>query len=978
MRKVILSLFFLVIIPSFIFGQGTFKVKGKVTDSKLGEPLIGANVILKPLNLGAVTDINGDYSFDVPTAQAKGQTGELTASYINYKKMTVRVVLNGNNITQNFTLEEDIFQTEEVVVTGIASKTSKSISDVAVARIAVAELTEKQNFQNLSQLFVGKIPGVKVSLASGNVGSGWSFFIRDGGGINGNGQPLIYIDGVRLENINFGYNTGGQFLSSLANLNPNDIENIEILKGPAAASTYGTNASNGVVLITTKTGKGAVGLKTGKDYSIGYQFNYGVNSQVFKYPSTFSNADSATNPLFANNGYIREHSLSIRGGSGILSYFASVQNRFESGLIPEQNWINRNNFRLNLTAVPTENLSVKFTSAYSFSKIRRPVNDNSVFGWLLNSLSYYPAYSRLKPEEIMAISDLLQTTQFVGSLGATWKPIGDLEINIGAGIDNSFMQDQYKIPVTFGNRYSTSYIGSYNDFSRNGDNFTYDANARYSFKDLFISGLNFSTVVGTQIIERKNWSRNITVQNFLHPDVTNLAAGKDVTAKNDTRSHNKQAGIFTENTFNYDDTYNLKLAFRRDYATAVGFEAPAITYPSVGLSVRLDKFDFLPNDFKLFKLRAAYGESGQLPSSDDGLPLMYSAYSGGTGLGYGFRSIGNVSIEPERVKSYEVGFDAEFMRMFSLEFTYYNSDASNSIVNASAAQSSGLGAYSVPVNVGGVEGKGFETSLRFNPIRSADFDLNFTLNWSYQTNKVTNLGEAAQIFGASQTISILKVGSPKWQFWDYLPTTPKFNATTLKYAGANLTAEKVDLGNPLPDHSGTFALDFKFFKNFSFSALMEWGLNTKVWSYSVRRAVAAYAYEPVLPMQIKLGLTTRTMPGVTALTPGTQEYIDVANEYVKWDPSAGSYGNFVFDADYFYIRELTFAYNFTDLMKEFMPVSLISELNAGLSVRNVFKTSKYEMDPDVNTNGGTVGGVGTDFATLPQPRTVNFWIRFNF
>ncbi len=978
MKKVILFLFFLVLLPSLLTAVETFKIKGKVTDAKTGEGLIGAAVILKPLNLGGATDLNGDYSFEVPVSQANRQTAQLTASYVNYKKKTVNVVLNGTEITQNFILEEDIFQNEEIVVTGIASKTSKSVSDVAVARIPVAELTEKQSYQTLSQLFIGKIPGVKVSLASGNVGSGWSFFIRDGGGINGNGQPLIYMDGVRLDNINFGYNTGGQLLSSLANLNPNDIENIEILKGSAAASTYGTNASNGVVLITTKSGKGAAIMTGGKNYSIGYQFNYGVNSQVFKYPSTFSNADTATNPLFAKNGYIREHALSIRGGTGFLSYFASVQNRFESGLIPEQNWMNRNNFRLNLTAVPAENLSVKFTSAYSFSKIRRPINDNSVFGWLLNTLSYYPAYSRLKAEEIMAISDLLQTTQFVGSLSATWKPIGDLEINVGAGIDNSFMQDQYKIPVTFGNRYSTSYIGSYSDFSRNGDNFTYDANARYSFKDLFISGLNFSTVVGTQIIERKNWQRNITVQNFLHPDVTNLGAGKDVTTKNDATSHNKQAGIYTENTFNYEDTYNLKLAFRRDYATAIGFEAPAITYPSVGLSVRLDKFDFLPSDFKLFKVRAAYGESGQLPGSDDGLPLMYSAYSGGTGLGYGFRSIGNVSIEPERIKALDLGFDIEFMRMFSLEFTYYNSTASNSIVNASAAQSSGLGAYAVPVNVGGVDGYGFETSLRFNPIRSADYDLNFTLNWSYQSNKVTNLGEAAQIFGASQTLSILKVGSPKWQFWDYLPTTPKFNATTLKYAGANLTADKVDLGNPLPDHSGTFAIDFKFLKNFSLTALMEWGLNVKVWSYSVRRAVAAYCYEPVLPMQIQLGLTTRTLPGVTALTPGTPEYIEVANQYVKFDPSAGSYGNFVFDADYFYIRELTFAYNFTDLMKEYMPISLISELNAGISVRNVFKTSKYEMDPDVNTNGGTVGGVGTDFATLPQPRTVNFWIRFNF
>ncbi len=948
--------------------------KGKVTD-KNGEPLIGASVIITQIRVGSATDIEGNYQFEVNKDLVFGTTVELTASYVNYKKKVVKVAVSSNEVRQNFELEEDIFQNEEIVVTGIASKTSKSISDVAITRIAVNEITAKQNFQSLSQLFVGKVPGVKVNLASGNVGAGWSFFIRDGGGINGSGQPLIYIDGVRLENIRFGYDTGGQFLSSLANLNPNDIENMEFLKGPAAASTYGTDASNGVVLITTKSGKGGgAATSGGRGYSIGYQFNYGVNSQVFKYPSTFSNADTATNPLFADNGYIREHSLSIRGGTGFITYFASLQNRFESGLIPAQNTLRRNNFRLNLNAVPSENLSIKLNATYAFSKIQRPFNDNSVYGWLLNALSYYPAYSRLKPEAIMAIEDRMNTTQFIGSLQASWRPIKDLEINVGAGIDNSFMQNTLLYPVTF--VYSTSYVGSQSDFSRNGDNFTYDANIKYSFKDLFIPELNFTTIAGTQITERKNWSRNITVQNFLHPDVTNLAAGKDVTAKNTTNANNKQAGIFTENIFNYQDTYNFSFSFRRDFASAIGFEAPAITYPAAGLSVRLDKFNFLPTDFSLFKLRARYGESGQLPSADDGLPLMYSAFSGGTGLGYGFRSIGNVAIEPERIKSFELGFDTEFMKMFSLEFTYYNTAASNSIVNASSAASSGLGAYAVPTNIGGVKGHGYEASLRVNPIRNIDYDLNFTFNWSYQTNEVTNLGEATEIIGANQTPSVLRVGAKKWQFFDYVSTTPKFNATTQKYAGANQTATKVDLGNPYPDHSGTIAVDFRFLKNFNLSALMEWGVNVKVWSYSVRRAIAAYCYEPVLPMQIQLGLTTRTKEGVTPLTPGTQEYIDVANKYVKYDP--GVYGNFVYDADYFFFRELTLSYDCTDLMKEYFPSGILTDLNVGLSVRNVFKLTKYEMDPDVNTNGGTVGGAGTDFATLPQPRTVNFWIRFNF
>ena len=172
MRKNLLSLFFLLLVPCLLLGQSNFKIKGKVTDAKTGEALIGALVMLKPLNLGGATDLNGNYSFDVSTDVAKGQTVELTASYVNYKKKTVKVTLDGKEVTQNFVLQEDIFQNEEIVVTGIASKTSKAVAEIAVGRVSASELSTINTYGGLSQLVGGKIAGVQLQTSSGNVGGG--------------------------------------------------------------------------------------------------------------------------------------------------------------------------------------------------------------------------------------------------------------------------------------------------------------------------------------------------------------------------------------------------------------------------------------------------------------------------------------------------------------------------------------------------------------------------------------------------------------------------------------------------------------------------------------------------------------------------------------------------------------------------------------------------------------------------------------
>ncbi|MBS3945983.1 MAG: carboxypeptidase-like regulatory domain-containing protein, partial [Melioribacter sp.] len=198
MKRLILPLLLILILPTLIMGQ-TFRVMGKVTDAR-GEQLIGANVFIKALNAGAATDVEGKYLFEVPRNQATGQTVALTVSFVGYKSKSTTITLTGNSISQDFVLEEDIFQSEAVVVTGIASKTSKAVAEVAVARVAAADLQQVNAYGGLSQMIGGKVAGVQLTTASGNVGSGWRFWVRGGGGLNGDGQPTIYVDGVRMDN----------------------------------------------------------------------------------------------------------------------------------------------------------------------------------------------------------------------------------------------------------------------------------------------------------------------------------------------------------------------------------------------------------------------------------------------------------------------------------------------------------------------------------------------------------------------------------------------------------------------------------------------------------------------------------------------------------------------------------------------------------------------------------------------------------
>ncbi len=970
MRKnLILLFFFLLIVPGLIVGQSNFKIKGRVTDAKTGEPLIGANVMLKPLNLGASTDLDGNYSFDVPASQAKGQEAELTASFINYKKKTVTFVLDGKDITRNFALTEDIFQNEEIVVTGIASKTSKSVAEVSVARVAASELSTINTYGSLSQLVGGKVAGVQLTTSSGNIGSGWRFFVRGGGGLNGDGQPTIYIDGTRVDNSEQNaYGVGGQGISMLANLNPNDIDKIEFLKGPAAAASYGTNGSNGVVVITTKSGQLAAGVAQG--LKIDYKFNYGYNQQLFKYKSSdFITANDANRQF--QTGPVRENVLSATGGGSFLKYYASFENRNEVGIMPGNSG-NRTSARVNLTSVPISNVSLRLNTNYINNTLYRPNNDNIIYGFLGNTLLRPTSFGWVGEQDLRTFSDKNQINQFIGSASVNYRPIENLEVNGGIGMDNSDYTETRLFPygINFGGLIRQGQRAIYN---RNNRQFTYDFNANYSYT--LFGLITAKSTAGGQFFNRTLRTSNVTGEQFSSDLIVSMGAAGVITAYGESFLDERQGGLFTEHSFNYMEQYFLTLGIRRDYASSIGKQAPVITYPKASAAVRLDKFGILPEELNLLKVRVAYGESGILPGTTDPIPLLWTAQTGGYGAGAVLANIGNSAIQPERVKELELGLDAEIMRNTSVEFTYYWQNAVNSIVGMNLAPSTGKTASSVPFNIGSSKAWGFESLIQYSPIRSADYSLSLSLIWNYQNNRVLNLGGAQPIYDGFN-VNVIKEGLPRSEYYALISTGAKYDANG-KYIGSIASTDRVDLGNPIPNSTGSFTINFKFLKNFTFYTFAEFALRFKIFN-DTKLFSSRFGNNPTYNLyRAQLGLPAAApgvAPNVNPLTPGTPEYKAVAEKYAKLDYAYS--GNYIEDADYLTIREVTLSYDFTDILRDFELITYIKYFSAGFTVRNLARFTKYSgPDVEINSNGSRALSRGLDFLTLQTPRTVNFWVR---
>jgi outer membrane receptor protein involved in Fe transport len=586
------------------------------------------------------------------------------------------------------------------------------------------------------------------------------------------------------------------------------------------------------------------------------------------------------------------------------------------------------------------------------------------------------------------IKDETRTNRFIGSVGADYTPFKGFTGRFIVGIDDDTRRQDQTYPLNY--RYGVAQLdaGTRRIFNRHVANYTYTMDSRYEYS-LFSSKIKGTAMVGAQLLNRRTQNSFIDKFTFNTELITNIGAGSSLAQTDEQFENRREAGIFTEHTFNYLDQYYLTLGLRRDYASVVGQKAPSINYPKTSLAVRLDRYGFVPNFFSLLKARVAYGESGILPDLLDGIPLLWRAETGGIGVGATVATIGNDAIKPERGKEIEVGFDAELFQNYGIEFTYYSQKFDDSIINFRNSPSTGKIATALPFNVGKIEGSGVEALVRANPFNSRNFGVDMTLIANYQKNEVIDLGGAQPIFDGFD-INVIKEGLRKHEFYSRVVTGVTYAADGYYSAAqlsvdANGAPERKALGNPIPSHTGSFSMNFRFLKNFNVYALADWQTGLSLFNFTEvfsRR----FGNDPEFnQLATQLGLAGSTaraagvasfstpVAGVTALTPGTAEYRAAAERFALLDHRVNA--NFVEEADFLKLREVSVSYNFADLLPKFFAGSYINNVVMGFSARNIWTTTKYSgADVEVNHNGARSLTRGNDFLTLQQGKTYNFFV----
>lgn len=956
-------------------------VTGQVTAARTQQPLEGAQVFVEGTQIGGLTGTNGRYRLEgVPT-------GEVTVrvQMIGYAaaEQTVNVSV-GQAVTANFELSAEAIGMEEIVVTGLASETSRATAEVSVASIDASTI-EAVSHTDLSTLMSGKSAGVQVKQASGQVGSGIRFKIRGGGGLTGTGQPVIYIDGTRVDNDEIeGPSTGGQGFGMLSTLSPDQIENIDILKGPAAAALYGTSGSNGVVLITTKSGSGA----EGESVRFNVAGTYGINERHTPY-KTGENANYLTaegaNSVFVK-GPLVDGRASLSGQSGDVGYYASVGRREEEGII-ENISMTRYSLQGNFDASPSPELHIDVNTNFTPTRNSQQNLDNA-FGPLNNTIfvANQELWSKTGSKEaVYAEENIVETRRFTGSVNLRWTPIQSfdqaerLQLRAEVGYDGSYLRDTQLQPAGFS--YGGDTNGNKEVFQRTNNQQNINLNARYTY-GLLADGLQATTVAGLQAFNRREEITAIEMDVFPAQPLMNLDAGQQFLGTNEVQLHERQAGIFASQQVNYDNTYFGTLAIRRDYASSVGENAPAIWYPKGSAAVRLDRLGFTPGPVSFLKLRAAYGQSGKLPNPRDGAGRLWGGDQFGAGTGAVLINIGSEDIKPERVEEIEAGFEATLWENYQLSFTAFRSDASNSIVEYAQSPSTGLTADNIPVNVGEIESWGIETSVDAGLIQGERTRLNAGLQYSYSTNEVKDIGQAQPIFGFFGP-NVIKPGIPRAGWYPFDNRGATFNEDGT-YAGSDISfTEREFVGLPYPKHEASLSLNFTFLEDFTLYALSEVALDWFAFNATNNIAERYCNFARRLRLAAKIGddrcrsVWESEFGDIQQLEPGTDAYRQAAEEYAMLDPSSTE--GYIDRSDYISGSEFSLSYNATDLLRQLGVGQALSNASFRAAVQNAFLLSDYTgPDPRLDWQGAREITQSVDFTSLQHPRKWTFSVNLAF
>ncbi len=976
--------------PTFAFAQTN--ITGKVMDAAKNVPLEGATIFENISKNSTVTLRDGTFSLK-GAANAK----KITVTYTGYAAKTVS--LTGSDLMVS--LEEDFSKLTEVVVTGLATSIKRANSANSVGTISAKQLTGSTKPVTLDGAMQGKISGAQISANSGAPGGGFSVRLRGVSSINQNSEPLYIIDGVYANNSQnaTGAGTGpfsgatgqtagtqDQAPNRLADLNPADIENIEILKGPSAAAIYGTRANAGVIIITTKKGKaGRTSMTLAQDVGVVNAINLiGMHKTpwdaqkiadgswlvsnaamlaLFNANGAGSKTTDYEDLIYGNTGVHSNTRLTISGGSDKARFYASAGRLSETG-IQKRTGYSRNSVRLNGDFKPTSWWDVGITTNLLNSNSDRSFSGNDNNGVSLGyNLAYLPNWLDLNPvngvypanpltgQNILQVVDKStnneKVNRFISSFNSNMyllrKENQSLKLNIQGGVDYVHQENVVIMPEDLQFQRQRANPGAARFTSTRARNTNMQAFLVYNFK---VNKFDLTTTAGAVRLDQNNrvqWFQGEGIPAGTNNPRTGLV---QLSFLDNGRFYDE--GMVAQQEINWDDKIIATAGIRRDRSSLNGDKNKFYNFPKASLAINIANFDFWKfDDINLFKLRAAYGETGNPPSYGALFnSLTTSAIGGSTGF-VTPTSLGNPTIRPETASEFEYGLDvALFNSRIIFEASVYNKKVRDFIDVFNLSTGTGVNSLSA-FNVGDFTNKGVEITIGGAVVRTTRVKWNTNINWYTNETKVTRMiipekAVAASGFGAFGT-QRQRVGSSPTAWYG----TPNVNGRPTKYEDAQ------------PKWQASWSNNITFAKNFEFAFLIHRShknFNSSLNQELTDEGGTSPDWSTKNKDGIPVGIARQLgQPGITTR-------------------------QFIVDASFTKLREVSLYYTLPKTVYSNSSMFKgIEQVKFGASAQNVFVwTDYYGYDPEGANFGNRPTIAPVDLLSFPAARRIYFHFNVNF
>jgi len=953
--------------------EGT--IAGTVTDAATHAPVVAATIQIEGTRFGAVTGDSGQYRIvNVPAG-----TYTVSARRIGYTRVTQSVTVAAERqVRADFALARAASALEQLVVTATgASRTREigtAISQIDSAAIARAPVKDAQDILD------GRTSGVTVLNNSGQPGAGGTIRLRGINSISQGNSPIIYVDGVRIYNGSTGTTlTGRQTTLPLNDIDAADIDRIEVVKGPAATTLYGTEASGGVIQIFTKRGTvgrpqwnasvtqgvNAMGHVGPKSDPTGLFMNDCRGVKQNGAGITFQDVSCPAGGSWLRNGYVRQYNLAVRGGASGVTYYVSGNYDGADGVLPAGG--NRNGgLRGNVSFYPARGLELGLNSSVTARRVDWVPDGNQAQGALLNisrgpnsNFTYGTGCESavavcLNNATLFDATSYTRQNHYITGFTAQYDAERAFSTRLNVGYDYNDYALRAEYPFGFPTFPQGQLVGAL----RNRTLLTTDFAANW--KQGFGRSLRTTTSVGGQMFDSRYGSTDLQSRNFAGPGIPVYTSGSltGITGAVDQRVIN--AGFFVQELVGWRDRLFVTGGLRVDGNSAFGANFGLQTYPKVSASYVLsDESWWHVPLVQSLKLRGALGESGKAPGAFDAVRTWSSVAAENGRPAFTPNQIGNPNLGPERTREVEGGLDlGAFDDRLNVNATYYAQRTLGALIPVTLPPSQGFTDTQLE-NVGELRNRGLELSVKADLLRRERVGLSARMNYTWTKSTAGDLG-GRTITIESLSRTYVKQGFPAPSYFGYKVTNPGAIADPVVDSTGYL-------GATYPDRIISPAMTVTLWKRLSIDAIGVWQLGGHLLNATGYQLAYQNAWQPCYATQAKLRELAAGNPaaldGVTALERARCTLDGAKRDYAYWvEPS-----------DFFRLRSVTLTY---DLPSRF--VRGIRNASLSLSGRNLWTRTSYSgTDPEV-ADIGTNAFSRRDYYVFPTYRTFTATLRLGF